>query len=418
MLKGSKKFMLVLAAVCVLLLMFAACSKSDSAGKSAPLAKISALFATDKPWVPDFTQKFEKETGIPVELTLIEYNDIATKFVVSTASGVAAYDIVESDPSLSGPWVQAGYLEALDSYMEPIINDLIKPDLLAYNGKIYGMPWFMDAFFFLYNKEILKKAGFDAPPKTWEEYTAICMAIKDKGLLEYPVTMNLRQHEGLNCLVMCAIMSNGGNLFNGNTPVFNSPQGVQALQYIVDLNLKYKYVSPGSFSSNPTAVTTELAQGRSAFAFTWGTLSGITTDPEKSVVIGQIDVGLFPSKGTSYTVDGSETISITSNSKNKDAAWKYIEGMTSKEYTKEVTLKEKVLPPWKSLFQDKDLNNDNPYMSKFADQLKNMFLRSQESWYGEFSQIMQVEVISALNGEKTAEKALESAQAQTLQLIK
>ena len=42
-------------------------------------------------------------------------------------------------------------------------------DITTVDGKTYGMPWLMDEKYFFYNEEMLKEAGFDTPPATWEE---------------------------------------------------------------------------------------------------------------------------------------------------------------------------------------------------------------------------------------------------------
>ena len=48
------------------------------------------------------------------------------------------------------------------------------------------MPWLMDVKYFMYNKDILSKAGIASPPTTWEELVDQAKIIKDKGLVEFP----------------------------------------------------------------------------------------------------------------------------------------------------------------------------------------------------------------------------------------
>ena len=48
------------------------------------------------------------------------------------------------------------------------------------------MPWLMDVKYFMYNKDMLAKAGFNAPPTTWEELIDQAKAIKDKRHCRIP----------------------------------------------------------------------------------------------------------------------------------------------------------------------------------------------------------------------------------------
>lgn len=416
--KNIRLIVAVLLMLCLMLFTLSACSSTESTSNSGTPAaeEITVLVATDKTWMVDYAKEFEETTGIKVNLITMEYNDIATKFVVSAAGGVASYDVIEADPTAAGPWAQAGYLEALDSYMTPIMDDIANPYMLTHDGNIYGMPWFQDAFFFLYNENILSEAGIYEPPTTWDELVNQCQIIKDKGILDYPITMNLKQHEGEACLMMALWAGNGATPFADGKAAFNSDEAVGALQHVIDLN-KAGLIAPGSFSSNPSMVATEICQGRSAYAIVWGALTNTVNDTETSTVIGDIKVGMIPSNNISYTVDGSETLAIASNSTHKEAAWEFIRGLTDKEYQKQLYLTQQVLPIYLSLYADVEMNAQNPFLEMFGKQLENIVSRPTDAWWGEVSQIIQVQTISALNGETDAQSALDMAVEQSNQII-
>ena len=57
------------------------------------------------------------------------------------------------------------------------------------------MPWLLDGKYFYYNEELLKAAGFDAPPQTWEELTEMAAVIKEKGIVEHPIVWSWAQAE-------------------------------------------------------------------------------------------------------------------------------------------------------------------------------------------------------------------------------
>ena len=62
-------------------------------------------------------------------------------------------------------------LDVTDRIPEDVKQDIWPGAMesVTYQGKLYGMPWLNDVLYMYYNEEMLKEAGFDAPPKTWEE---------------------------------------------------------------------------------------------------------------------------------------------------------------------------------------------------------------------------------------------------------
>jgi raffinose/stachyose/melibiose transport system substrate-binding protein len=54
----------------------------------------------------------------------------------------------------------------------------------TYDGKLWGMPWYMSGNPFVYNPELFTKAGLDpkAPPKTWDDLIAACGKLKAAGI--------------------------------------------------------------------------------------------------------------------------------------------------------------------------------------------------------------------------------------------
>ncbi len=34
---------------------------------------------------------------------------------------------------------------------------------------VYGIPWYMDTRLLFYRKDVFEKAGYNNPPKTWDE---------------------------------------------------------------------------------------------------------------------------------------------------------------------------------------------------------------------------------------------------------
>ena len=75
-----------------------------------------------------------------------------------------------------------------------------------------------------------------------------------------------------------------------------------------------------------------ISQGEAAMALNWTYMFALANDPNESQVAGQIDIAHTP-KGPAGApgVNGSMGIAIANGSQNQDAAWKYIQFMTSQK---------------------------------------------------------------------------------------
>ena len=61
-----------------------------------------------------------------------------------------------------------------------------------------------------YNKKILSKAGYEAPPATWEELIQQAKTIKEKGLVKYPIVWSWAQAEAAICDYTALVAGFGG----------------------------------------------------------------------------------------------------------------------------------------------------------------------------------------------------------------
>mgnify|MGYP006270158171 CR=1 FL=1 len=64
----------------------------------------------------------------------------------------------------------------LDAYLPPVV------DTYTYEGKLLGMPFNSSTPIMYYNAELLRAAGFDAGPATWQEMEAMIAAARAQGV--------------------------------------------------------------------------------------------------------------------------------------------------------------------------------------------------------------------------------------------
>jgi multiple sugar transport system substrate-binding protein len=132
-------------------------------------------------------------------------------------------------------------------------------------------------------------------------------------------------------------------------------------------------------------------------------------DPKESRVAGQIAVAHTPSgPAAAPGCNGSMALCIASGSKNPDAAWKYIEFLTSQKVQNQYA--KLSLPIWKSSYDDPQVVKTLPEVVAVAKtQLNDMILRPQIPSYNSASQILQVSIQKALTGRASSKQALDDA---------
>ncbi|MHB8279151.1 MAG: ABC transporter substrate-binding protein [Candidatus Humimicrobiaceae bacterium] len=362
------------------------------------------------------TREFEKLTGIKVELIQAEWDKISDKIIAEMSAGGSSYDVIEFDNTWVAKFDKAGWLVPLDDYMPSGWKEGLTPgaaSTFSVGGKLYGVPWNNDIRFFMYNKKMLDDAGISAPPKTYDELIEQSKILMDKGIAKYGFAGFWTKGWSLLNSVTPIIYSFGGALFDEDgKPVFNTdPAVVEALQFMVDALNVEKIVDPASITYSQEDAMNIFAAGNVAFMPQgWPGVIGTCNNKELSNVVGQIGVAewtLAKSPELQATMNLPEALAIPKTSKNKEAAWKYIEFITSKEKDKERGLTIGSIPLWTELYTDKDLLIKYPYWAQFGKQLVYAKGHPKLEWIEEWVNDLENETQAALNKEKTPQEALD-----------
>lgn len=398
------------------------CGAKQTSSKNADTSKgqvtINILSSDDfasfrKKVIPEFEKA---NPGIKVNFSSVGYDALHQKEVTALAGGSDSYDIIDVDCIWTPEYVTNGYIEKIDDRMTDEMKKGIAPvalDILKYKDSYYGLPMFNDLFFMYYNKDILKKAGMKEFPKTWDDFTKLCESIKKQGLADYGSAWGWAQAEGLVCYYMMFMKAYGGDLIDSNfKPTVNTPENITALQYMTDSLYKSKISDPASVTADDRNAISLFSQGKLPFVFDWSFAWSTFNDPSQSKVAGKVGIALAPgsAKVASASCAGSMGLAITSKSKNKDAAWKLIEFLASKDIQKRQAQDSGALPIWSDLYKDADLVKSNPSLPDMLKQVEYAYNRPSLTWYNEFSSTLQVELQNALTKKKTPKQALDDAQ--------
>ncbi|WP_054521262.1 extracellular solute-binding protein [Thermanaerothrix daxensis] len=361
-------------------------------------------------------REFEKTIGIQVDLTQSDWDSVADRVIPEMATGGSAYDVVEFDNGWVAEWCGAGWVTPLNDFMPANFTDGMIPGLVDLfscpDGKLYGVVWNNDTRFFYYNAAKLEAAGFKEPPRTWQEFKQMSLAAKEKGVVQYGMAPSWNQEWALANEFHFWTYTFGGKIVdeNGCFEFNKDPNTLAALQFMID--------SIKEGVANPAGLTYDQATSQDAFLkgdtlFLPQGIAGLmayTQDPSISKVAGQVEVGLVPgaTPDLSATLTLPEAYAIPVNSKHKEAAWKFIQFMTSRENNEILAKEIGLLPIWTDLYTDPDLLAKYPFWANFQAQLATARGLSKLTWYGDFVDVTIAEVHKALAGEQTAQQALDN----------
>ena len=128
--------------------------------------------------------RFKSQSGLSATFNPFPSNEYHTKMVASFTSGTN-FDVVYVRDSFLAEWAAAGWIVPLtglpkvDEYMAALPQGIIEQ--MSFEGEVYGLPYYSGNFVFVYNERILKQAGINAPPKTWDELMDQAKTIKQKS---------------------------------------------------------------------------------------------------------------------------------------------------------------------------------------------------------------------------------------------
>jgi multiple sugar transport system substrate-binding protein len=367
--------------------------------------------------------RFEKEyPGITVrDEALPASTDEQHQFYVLNLEGKSSdFDVLSTDVIWVHEFARAGWLADLSHLLpEEARKDFFSGPLQAvtYEGRIYAVPWYIDAGILYYRKDLLQKYGF-RPPETWQELvdTARYVTAREEGL--YGFIWQGKQYEGLVCNVLEYFWGNEGDVLKDGSVVIDSPENIHALKFMRNLITEY--------AVSPPLVTTAIEEqtrhifggGRALFMRNWPYAWNIF-ERKGSPVEGKVGVVPLPAfqKGRSASTLGGWQLGVNRFSRHPEAAEKLVKFLVSEEAQKTLALTIGYKPTRKSLYTDRDLLREQPFITGLYGVFMDARPRPVSPYYMMITQVMQPEFSAAISGIKSPEEALTSARKQIAHIL-
>jgi multiple sugar transport system substrate-binding protein len=115
----------------------------------------------------------------------------------------------------------------------------------------------------------VRQAGFSAPPQTWAEVKQQALAMKQKGIAEYPINIPMKKDDPWAIeFLYSMVYGDGGSLFDDeNNVVFTKPgsEAEKVLQFLADARNTSKISDPAALEMAEPDVVKAMGAGRHAF---------------------------------------------------------------------------------------------------------------------------------------------------------
>ena len=312
-------------------------------------------------------------------------------------------DVFFMDVIWPGEFASAGWALPLDEFFSAAQQkEFLTAPIAAnrYQGRIYGVPLFVDAGMLYFRKDLLAKYRL-APPRTWPELVDQAKLIlareHDAYLTGY--SAQFKQYEGLVCNLMEFIMSNGAAFWDEQTlkSSLASSRATEAVRFVRDQIIRtishrgvLAYQEPESLAL--------FTQGKALFHRNWPYAWEVANDAQRSKVAGHVGVMPLPSfpGHKSVATLGGWQLGISRFSRHPPLAWQFVEHMTSREAQKQIALATGRGPARADLYRDAELLAKHPHFSAGYDTFVLAEPRPRTPVYLPLSNIMQRYFSSAI----------------------
>ena len=394
----------------------------------------------------DLLPEFKEQTGIDLEITSPALGPLIEKQLQNLQAPQSAYEVMSYLGFLTTQQVGAGYYDQLNAYIDNAaitppdwdFADFLQPALrnvgifdmetgrVGEGDAVYGIPGtHSGSAIYFYRKDLFEAAGLQ-PAKTWDEFHAAAKALTTDDVAGASFI-------GANDFSLALVdwytrfITIGGKLMSGDPktkdfkPNVDSPEGVRALQMLIDL-LPYapKNVTKYGFAENVDG----FATGKIAQMVFWSTIAGPIFNPENSLVADKTGTGPVPADPGQVprAIQGGWGISIPKNADpaKKDAAWLTLAWFTSKRVNNYLVEAYQIDANRTSSFTDPALVAKFPYLPDALAAASNAQLldtaRLPEVF--QLNDVMNVEFNAALLGIQDAQTACTKVQAQWEEMLR
>lgn len=349
--------------------------------------------------------------GIKVEVKTLPYADYFTTLQTDLAGGTVA-DVFDIEFAKYAAYQKNGVLASLDDVDTSVYQSSLA-EAYATGGTQYALPSSFSNVVLFYNSDLFDKAGLEYPTAdwTWADEKAAAEKLTNAKAGIWGDYQPISYNEFYKVVAQA-----GGEFLTADGAVgFNSAEGITAAKWLVE-------------KSGTTMPTAEQGAGTPDFdskLFSDGKLAmwhtGIWMFGGLAEASFKWDIAVEPGDTQPASAMFSNAVGISANTKNKEAATKFAQFLTSSETTVDTRLKAGwELPPIADESALSPYLDITPPANRQAvfDSLENVALApSIGDNQAEMEDIVTEELTEAAAGRKSVEEALASAEERVAPLL-
>ena len=372
------------------------------------------------------TEAYTQENpNVQFEILKLSGSELMEQSVIELRGGTGAFDVLLIDDPFLPRIQEAGWLVDLDAmYREKnltidsdLVENMVNVGRYPYpDGTLYALPHVGNVALFAYRHDIVQKYGYDKL-ELWDDVLDVATMVSENEPDMVPVLFRGVQGNPIVTGFLPIFWAFGADILVDGKPAFNTPEAENAVEFFLELA---EFAPRGVTAYQSTQVRDALMSGAGAMAIeVWPGWIGDLENPELSEVVGKVTIAAHPGQvNPSSSMIGAWMVGIPKDSRNQDAAFDFIQFLTSAE-VQEMMADETGIPPTRhSVHQIPELEEKYPWYPAQLDGQISGSVRPRTDYWSQIESVFGDYLQRALVGEVSASEALTQIQRRVEEIIK
>ncbi|MEV5611969.1 sugar ABC transporter substrate-binding protein [Streptomyces sp. NPDC052225] len=388
-------------------------SGGDSVAADAKQTLTVWAMGTEGEKLADVAKAYEKaNANITVKVTPIGW-DVAHQKLVAAAAANKLPDVMQMGGSYLTEFADMGALEPVDTkaFQE---KDFFPAGWQQgeYDGKAYGVPWYVDTRVLYYRTDLAKKAGIEKAPATMTELRQDAEQFQKKAGTKYGLSIQPNGLDSVQSFYQFLYSAGGEIVTQDGKAVANSPAAVKALENYTGYfkkGIAAKSVRPGY------DVTKDFNNGSVPMFFGGPWHMGLLDDNYPDLK-GKWAIANVPADKTSASMAGGSSLAVSADSEHKAAAKKFVTYLTDAKGQADWYQRTKDLPANMDAWTSGELATD-PNMKVWKKQMESAKVSPAQPKWSEITSKIDAAIEKAAQGKASPKAALDEAQSAIESLV-
>ena len=350
------------------------------------------------------------------------YEQLRTEF----QAGGEEIDVVSGDVTWPARFAAQGWISDLSEFFTPEAREQYLPYTIesnTYEDAVYGVPWFTDAGMLYYRKDLLEESGFSDPPKTWDELKEQARKVQRDSGTRYGFVFQGADYEGGVVNGLEYIWTSDGDVLDPRDPnevIVGSEQSLEGLR--IEQSMVTDGVAPEAVSSYKELESYMVfGDGEAVFMRNWPFAYALSTEPIRSRIrpeqIGVATLPVIAEGVNTYSGLGGWNLFVSAASRNRDAAWTFIQYLSAPEQQRTRALRGSYLPTLQTLYEDDEVLETVPILALGREAIQSARPRPASPSYPEMSLEMSEQFNALLRGAASPEQVTSTLQTELANIV-